>query len=341
MSLTKRYLAGHTGLVGSALVRRWAGQPSTQLVTATHAELELTDPLAVQAWLTQHRPNEIIIAAGKVGGIAANASEPVAFLQENLMIEVNLIRGAWQVGVKRLVNLGSSCMYPKHCPQPMRPEHLMTGPMEPTSEPYAMAKWIGLSLCQSYNRQYGTRFITAIPCTIYGPGDHFDPDTAHVLSALIRKCHDAKGQGERAVTLWGTGTARREFVYADDVAEACEVLLERYEETTPVNIGPGQGVAAVEPGDVARRNLRRRRQLQLQRHGAAATPHPERDGIADSHIQPLDLTRIVERRMSDRNPTDCHRIHDRHRRERARPPHLHLDAANDRRRLSRSKFEGD
>ena len=239
MSRTTRYLAGHTGLVGSALARRWTGQPSVQLVTATHAELELTDAPAVQAWLEEHRPDELVIAAGKVGGIAANASEPAAFLYENLMMEANLIRGAWQIGVRRLLNFGSSCMYPRSCPQPMRPEHLMTGPMEPTSEPYAMAKWIGLSLCQSHNRQHGTRFITAIPCTVYGPGDHVDPHTAHVLSALIRKCHEAKVQGERTVTLWGTGTARREFVYADDLAEACDALLARYDGEEPVNIGSG------------------------------------------------------------------------------------------------------
>lgn len=234
-----RYVAGHTGLVGSALVRRWASEPSIRLLTATHAELELTDTPAVQAWLEAHRPHEIIIAAGKVGGIEANASEPVAFLSENLMIEANVITGAWKAGAKRLVNFGSSCMYPKQCPQPMRPEHLMTGPMEPTSESYAMAKWVGLSLCQSYNRQYGTRFITAIPCTVYGPGDHFDLHMAHVLSALIRKCHEAKVQDERAVMLWGTGAARREFIYADDVAEACDVLLAGYDGEAPINIGSG------------------------------------------------------------------------------------------------------
>ena len=234
-----RYVAGHTGLVGSALVRRWGKEPSVRVLTAPRAELELTDAAAVQAWLKEHRPDEVILAAGKVGGIAANASEPVAFLYENLMMEANVITGAWKAGANRLLNFGSSCMYPKHCPQPMRPEHLMTGPMEPTSEPYAMAKWAGLSLCQSYNRQYGTRFITAIPCTVYGPGDHFDFHTAHVLSALIRKCHDAKAQGERAVTLWGTGTARREFVYADDLAEACDMVLARYDGNGPLNIGSG------------------------------------------------------------------------------------------------------
>lgn len=235
-----RYVAGHTGLVGSALVRRWAGQPSIQVATATHEELELTDAAAVQAWLDAQRPDEIVIAAGKVGGIEANASEPAAFLYENLMIETNLIHGAWRAGVARVLNFGSSCMYPRECPQPMRPEHLMTGPMEPTSEPYAMAKWIGLSLCQSYRRQHGARFITAIPCTVYGPGDHLDLHTAHVLSALMRRCHEAKTQGARAVTLWGTGAARREFVYADDVTEACEILLARYDDAAPINIGSGQ-----------------------------------------------------------------------------------------------------
>lgn len=237
------YIAGHTGLVGSALIRRWRGRPDIELMTATHAELELDDAAAVRAWLEAHRPEEIVLAAGKVGGIAVNASEPVAFLYENLMIEANVIRAAWHAGVKRLLNFGSSCMYPKRCPQPMRPEHLMSGPMEPTSEPYAMAKWIGLSLCQAYHRQYGARFLTAIPCTVYGPGDQFDLHTAHVLSALIRKCHDAKAQGERAVTLWGSGTARREFIYADDFAEACEILLARYEEEVPINIGSGQTCA--------------------------------------------------------------------------------------------------
>lgn len=243
MARTKRYIAGHTGLVGSALVRRWTGQPSVELVTATHAELELTDTQAVCAWLETYRPTEMVLAAGKVGGIAANASDPVAFLSENLMMEANLIRGAWQAGVRRLLNFGSSCMYPKRCPQPMRPEHLMTGAMEPTSEPYAMAKWVGLSLCRSYNRQHGTRFITAIPCTVYGPGDHVDLHSAHVLSALMRKCHEAKTQGERAVTLWGTGTARREFLYADDLAEACELLLARHDGDEPVNVGSGQACA--------------------------------------------------------------------------------------------------
>ncbi len=235
-----RYVAGHTGLLGSALVRRWANEPSVQVLTAAHRELELTDPRAVHAWLDRQRPDEVVVAAGRVGGIAANASEPVAFLYENLMIEANLIRGAWQAGVRRLLNFGSSCMYPKRCPQPMHPDSLMTGTLESTSEPYAIAKWAGLSLCASYNRQYGTRFITAIPCTLYGPGDSFDPAQAHVLSALIRKLHDAKERGDREVRLWGSGEGRREFLYVDDVAAACEILLETYDGSDPVNIGSGE-----------------------------------------------------------------------------------------------------
>jgi len=186
------------------------------------------------------RPDEVVIAAGRVGGILANASAPAAFIYENVMIETNLIHASWKSGVKRLLNFGSSCMYPKHAPQPMRPEHLMTGPMEPTSEPYATAKWVGLCLCQSYNHQYGTRYITAIPATAYGPGDNFDPKDGHVISALIRKFHEANIRGDRVVTLWGSGAVRREFLYVDDVAAACEQLLQVYEDSTPINVGSGQ-----------------------------------------------------------------------------------------------------
>lgn len=237
--MAKLYLAGHTGLVGSALVRHFANRPTVQTVVATRAEMDLTDPAQVQRWLSMTKPDVAIMAAGRVGGILANSQRPAEFIYENLMIEANLIHGAWTAGVKRLLNFGSSCMYPKHCPQPMHPRHLMTGPMEPTSEPYALAKWAGLSLCASYNRQYGTRYLSAIPAAVYGPGDSFDPDDAHVLSALIRKFHEATERGEREITLWGTGQARREFLYADDVAEACDVLLERYDEHAPINIGTG------------------------------------------------------------------------------------------------------
>jgi len=242
MRTRTRYLAGHTGLVGSALLKRWAARAETQTLVATRTELDLTDGRAVEAWLSRAKPDEVIIAAGRVGGIAANASAPAQFLYDNLMIEANLIHGAWAAGVERLLNFGSSCMYPKRCPQPMRPEHLMTGAMEPTSEPYAIAKWAGLALCSSLNRQYGTRYITAIPCTLYGPGDNFDSAQAHVLAALVRKFHEAKAHDER-VRLWGSGQARREFLYVDDLAEACDLLLQASTGDEPVNVGSGESYA--------------------------------------------------------------------------------------------------
>jgi len=237
------YLAGHTGLLGSALWRRFTQHPGLRLVTATRAKLDLTQPEAVERFLIETRPEALVLAAGRVGGIAANASEPAQFIYENLVIEANLIHGAWKAGVKRLLNFGSSCMYPRDCPQPMRPDLLMSGVLEPTSEPYAVAKWAGMVLCSSYNRQYGTRFISAIPATLYGSCDCFDPMRAHVISSLILKFHEAKEQGEQEVTLWGTGLARREFLYVEDAAEACELLLERYEASEPINIGSGESVA--------------------------------------------------------------------------------------------------
>lgn len=238
--MTRLYVAGHTGLIGSAFVRRFGGRPAVELLTTSRAEVDLTDTQVVRRWLLKTKPDVVVIAAGRVGGILANASFPVEFLYDNLMMEANLIQGAWAAGVKRLLNFGSACMYPKHCPQPMRPESLMTGPMEPTSEPYAIAKWAGMTLCASYNREYGARFVTAIPCTLYGPGDTFDPHEAHVLSALIWKLHQARESGERRVELWGTGNARREFLYVDDLVEACEALLRRDDGSEPINIGSGQ-----------------------------------------------------------------------------------------------------
>jgi len=234
------YIAGHTGLVGSALVRRFTGRPGMRVLTATRAALDLTDGQRVQRFLERERPEIVMIAAGRVGGILANSTAPAEFISENLLIEAHLIRGAWRSGVKRLLNFGSSCMYPRVCPQPMTTDQLMTGAVEPTSAPYAVAKWAGMTLCSAYRRQHGAAFITAIPCTVYGPGDSFDPDGSHVLSALIRKLHEARTQGQRAVSLWGSGAARREFVYADDLAEACEVLLEGYRGEAPVNVGSGE-----------------------------------------------------------------------------------------------------
>ncbi len=235
----KLYVAGHTGLVGTACVRHFSQRADVQLLTVPRSTLDLTDSRAVHHWLSSRRPEAIILAAGRVGGIAANAQFPAEFLYENAMIEANVIHHAWETGITRLLNFGSSCMYPKQCAQPMRVEQLMTGPVEPTSQPYAVAKWLGVSLCASYRQQYGVRFISAIPATVYGPGDSFDPDSAHVLSALIKKFYEAKELRVRDIVLWGSGHAVREFLYADDLAAACDVLLERYDDLLPVNIGSG------------------------------------------------------------------------------------------------------
>lgn len=237
------YIAGHTGLVGSRLWRRLGVREGIRLVGAVRGELDLTDSVGVREFLQRERPDTVILAAGRVGGIQANARYPAQFLYENLMMEANLIHGAWRAGVRTLLNFGSSCMYPRECEQPMRPQDLMTGRLEPTSEPYAIAKWSGLALCDGIHRQYGSRYMTAIPCTVYGPGDHFDPDEGHVLPALLWRFHRAKEQGDETVVLWGTGQARREFIYVDDLAEACEILLEGYEGTDPVNIGSSESVS--------------------------------------------------------------------------------------------------
>ncbi|MBI2988545.1 MAG: GDP-L-fucose synthase [Deltaproteobacteria bacterium] len=234
------YLAGHTGLVGSALCRRFSRLAGVELIKATRSEIDLTDANAVEKFLYRIRPDIVIIAAGKVGGILANSLYPAEFIYENLAIQANLIHCSWNAGVKRLLNFGSACMYPKECHQPMRPDALMTGKMEPTSEPYAIAKLAGQSLCSSYNRQYGTSYVTAIPCNLYGPGDSFDPADAHVIPALMGKFFKARMEKAESVTLWGDGSARRELLYVEDLAGACELLLRCYEGQDPVNIGSGE-----------------------------------------------------------------------------------------------------
>lgn len=237
------YVAGHTGLVGSALARRFSGRQGLRLITAAHSELDLLDGRQVESFLLRERPEAVVLAAGRVGGIQANSARPAQFIYENLLIETHLIHGAWKAGVKRLLNFGSACMYPKECPQPMKPQDLMTGKMEPTSEPYAAAKWAGMILCSSYNRQYGASYVTAIPATVYGPGDNFDPEEGHVLSSLIRKFHEVSSRGERELTLWGSGNARREFIYADDLAEACDLILDGYRGNDPINVGVGESIS--------------------------------------------------------------------------------------------------
>ncbi|MFN7724363.1 MAG: GDP-L-fucose synthase family protein [Rubrivivax sp.] len=219
------YVAGHRGLVGSALVRRLQAAGHTRLLTRTHAELDLTDAAATQAFFQAEKPTHVFLAAAKVGGIVANNTYPAEFIRDNLAIQTHVIHAAWQAGVQRLLFLGSSCIYPKLAPQPMRERDLLTGPLEPTNRPYALAKIAGIEMCWSYNRQYGTRYLAAMPTNLYGPGDNYHPTNSHVIPALIRKFHEAKLAGAPTVTVWGTGTPRREFLYSDDMADACVYLM--------------------------------------------------------------------------------------------------------------------
>ena len=224
MISTKTYVAGHRGLAGSAILRELKRRGFSDVVTRQRTELDLRDPSATRAFFERERPELVFLAAAKVGGILANNRFPADFLTENLHIQSNVLEAAHSVGVERLIFLGSSCIYPRNCPQPIREEYLLTGPLEATNRPYAIAKIAGIEACWSYNRQYGTKWLAAMPTNLYGPGDNYDLETSHVLPALIRKVHEAKISGSRAVTLWGTGEPRREFLYSDDLAAAVVFL---------------------------------------------------------------------------------------------------------------------
>jgi GDP-L-fucose synthase len=234
------YVAGHTGLAGSAIVRQLERAGHSNLVLRRHAELELADARAVGAFFERERPEHVFLAAAKVGGILANDTYPADFIRENLAVQLNVLHEAWRAGVKRLLFLGSSCIYPRDCPQPMKEEHLLSGPLEPTNRAYALAKIAGVEMCWSYNRQHGARFLAAMPTNLYGPGDHYDLRNSHVLPALIRKIHEAKQRGERQVTLWGSGRPRREFLLADDMAEACVFLMRLPHAEFDRLVGPAQ-----------------------------------------------------------------------------------------------------
>ncbi len=236
------FVAGHRGMVGSAIVRRLLAGGFANIVTRTHAELDLLDQAAVNAFLETEPLDYIFIAAAKVGGIQANNQFRADFIYQNLMIEANLIHGAHVHGVQRLMLLGSSCIYPRDCPQPIREDYLLTGPLEPTNEPYAIAKIAGIKLCESYNRQYGRQYVCAMPTNLYGPNDNYDLATSHVLPALIRKAHEARARGDSEYAVWGSGAPRREFLYVDDLADACVHLMERNYDGPLVNIGTGEDV---------------------------------------------------------------------------------------------------
>ena len=233
------YVAGHTGLAGAALVRALQAAGYRNLALRRHAELELTDARAVAEFFDRERPEYVFIAAAKVGGILANDRYPADFIRDNLAIELNLIREAARANVRRLLLLGSSCIYPRDCPQPMKEEHLLTGPLEATNRAYAIAKIAGVELCWSYNRQHGTKFLCAMPTNLFGPGDHYDLETSHVLPALIRKVHEAKASGAGSVQVWGSGRPRREFLVSDDMAEACVFLMRLPEDAFAGLVAPG------------------------------------------------------------------------------------------------------
>jgi GDP-L-fucose synthase len=232
------WVAGHRGMVGSAIVRRLAGE-SCNILTVSRHEIDLVDGGAVERWLKTHRPDLVFLAAAKVGGILANSRKPVEFLYENLMIEANVIRSSFEAGVRKLVFLGSSCIYPKLAPQPMNEDALLSGPLEPTNEAYAIAKIAGLKLCAGYHRQYGAEYVSLMPTNLYGPGDNFNLEDSHVIPALLRKVHEANRDGLDEVVVWGTGEARREFLHVDDLADACVFLAKHYSDEQHINVGTG------------------------------------------------------------------------------------------------------
>ena len=246
------YVAGHAGLVGSAITRRLKAEGFTRILCATQEQLDLRDQAAVNYWFRANRPEFVFLVAGTVGGIMANSTRPAEFIYDNMMIHATVVHAAHLFGVKKLLYLGSSCIYPRECPQPIREEYLLTGPLEPTNESYALAKIAGIKLCQSYRRQYGCNFISGMPTNLYGPGDNFDLTSSHVLPALIRKFHDARLAGARDVVIWGTGTPKREFLHVDDLAEACLFLMQHCEEASHINIGTGQDRSIRELADMVR-----------------------------------------------------------------------------------------
>jgi GDP-L-fucose synthase len=244
------YVAGHRGLVGSAIVRALTARGYTKLLVRTHRELDLTDQAAVTQFFQKERPQAVVMAAARVGGIHANNARPAEFIRDNLLIQDNVIDAAYQAGVAKFVFLGSSCIYPKLAPQPIKEDSLLTGPLEPTNEWYAIAKIAGLKMCQAYRRQYGFNAISLMPTNLYGPGDNFDLQNSHVLPALIRRFHEAKVRGDASLTVWGTGTPRREFLHVDDLADAVIYLLNTYNGEAIVNIGWGEDVTIRELAEV-------------------------------------------------------------------------------------------
>jgi GDP-L-fucose synthase len=290
------YVAGHRGLVGSAILRRLQAEGYSDVITRSHGELDLVRQQDVEAFFESQQPEYVFLAAAKVGGIWANNTYPADFIYENMMIQSNVIHAAYQWSAKKLLFLGSSCIYPRDCPQPMKEEYLLSGKLEPTNEPYAIAKIAGIKMCQFYNRQYETHFVSVMPTNVYGPGDNFDLETSHALPALIRKFHEArsqrseirdqrsevgdqrsgigrsKGEGSESVTIWGTGTPKREFLYVDDLADACLFVMNHYDEDEIINIGVGKDISISELADLISEIVNFRGAIRYDRTKPDGTP---------------------------------------------------------------------
>ena len=246
------YVAGHTGLVGSAILRRLDGEGFTRILCATREQLDLRDQAAVNYWFRANRPEYVFLVAGTVAGIIANSTRPAEFIYDNMMIHATVVHAAHLFGATKLLYLGSSCIYPRECPQPIKEEYLLSAPLEPTNEAYAIAKIAGIKLCQSYRGQYGCNFISAMPTNLYGPNDNFDLQSSHVVPALIRKCHDARESGSPDVVIWGTGSPKREFLHVDDLADACVYLMRRYDDAMHINVGCGEDLSILELAQMIR-----------------------------------------------------------------------------------------
>ncbi len=268
----KVYVAGHAGMVGSAILRKLQAEGFENFALRRSSELDLRNQAAVDAFFQQEKPEYVFLAAAKVGGILANDTYRAEFLYDNLMIEANVIHAAWQHGVRKLLFLGSSCIYPKLAPQPLREEYLLTGPLEPTNEPYAIAKIAGIKLCDAYRAQYGCSFISAMPTNLYGPNDNYHPENSHVLPALLRKFHEARRDGLPFVTLWGTGTPRREFLHVDDLADACYFLMQHYDEPGLVNVGVGTDISILELAQLVQRIVGYTGEIRHDRSKPDGTP---------------------------------------------------------------------
>jgi GDP-L-fucose synthase len=268
----KIYVAGHGGMVGQALVRRLQAGGYRNLLLRSHAELDLTDQSAVRAFLAAERPGYVFMAAARVGGIAANSACPAQFIADNLAIELNVIEAAHRAGTERLMFLGSSCIYPRDCPQPIREDYLLTGPLETTNEAYAIAKIAGLKLCEAYNRQYGRQYVSVMPTNLYGPGDNYDLAISHVLAALLRKAHEGKQRGAATLSVWGTGTPRREFLFVDDLADACVFLMEQDYAGPLLNVGVGVDLTIADLARLVLRTVGSEQALSFDRSKPDGTP---------------------------------------------------------------------